>query len=61
MATAVSQHVGRYLGFFKNVLFRRTLSNFLQIGRKHIFAASNRNVIINRVEKKKSLQILSKR
>ena len=59
MATAVSQHV-RHLGFFKTFIFSKTVANFLKISRKHVFTASNSNIIKNRVEKKKSEQILSK-
>ena len=52
MATIVSQHVrhiGRHLGFFKNFILRKTAANFIQIRRKHVFAASNRNIIKDRV------------
>ena len=61
MATVVLQavrHFGRHLGFFKN--FIKTAANVLEIGRKHVFIASNRNVIKNRIEKKKLEQILTK-
>ena len=63
MATVVSQHVrhlGRRLGFFKTFILPITTANFLEISRKHVFAASNRNIIKNRVEKKKLEQILLK-
>ena len=48
MATVVSQHVrhiGRHLGFFKNVILRKTAANFTEISRKYVFAASNRDII----------------
>ena len=64
MATAVSQHVnhfGHHLGFFKkSVIFGYTTASFLEISRKHVFTASNRNIINNKVEKNKLEQILSK-
>ena len=63
MATVVSQHVrrlGRCLGFFKNFNLPKTAAYFLEISRKHVFAASNRNIIKKRVEKNKLEQILSK-
>ena len=63
MATAVSQHVrrlGRYLGFFTNFILKRNCSQFLEISRRHVFTGSNRNIIKNKVEKKKLEQILSK-
>ena len=50
MATVVSQHVrhiGRHLGFFKHFILRKTAANFTEISRKHVFAASNRNIIKN--------------
>ena len=50
MATVVSQHV-RHLGFFKHFIFSKNAANFLEISRKHVFAASNRNKIKNRVKK----------
>ena len=46
MVTVVLQHVrhlGRHLGFFKNIILRKTAANFTEISRKH------RNVIKNRV------------
>ena len=52
MATVVSQrvrHLGRHLGFFKNYILRKTAANFTEISRKHVFAASNRNIIKNRL------------
>ena len=64
MATVVSQHVRhidrRYLGFFKIYILRKVAANFTEISRKHMFAASNRNIIKTRVEKKKLEQIFSK-
>ena len=54
MATVVLQHVrhlGRRLGLFKSFIFSKTAPNFLEISRKHVFAASNRNMIKNRVER----------
>ena len=63
MATAVLQHVrhlGRHLGFFQNLIFSKTVANFLEISRKHVLTVSNRNITKNRVEKKKLQQILSK-
>ena len=59
MATAISQHV-HHFGFFKNFIFSKTAANFLEISRKHVFTALKRNIIKNRVEKKKLGQILSK-
>ena len=53
MATVVSQHVrhiGRHLaGFFKIFILRKIAANFNEISRKHVFAASIRNIIKNRV------------
>ena len=52
MATVVSQHVhhlGRHLGFFKISILRKTAANFTEISGNHIFAASNRSIIENRV------------
>ena len=63
MATVVSQYarpLGRHLGFFKNFILPKTAANFLEISRTHVFAASNRNITENRMEKKKLEQILSK-
>ena len=56
MATAVSQHVrypGRHLGFFKNFIFSKTAANFLEISRKYVFTASNKNIVKNGVGRKK--------
>ena len=55
MATVVSQHarhIGRHLEFFKNFILRKTSGNFTEISRKHVFAASNRKIIKNRVYEK---------
>ena len=52
MATVVSQHflhLGRQLGFFKNFILRKTAINFTENSRRHMFAASTRNIIENRV------------
>ena len=52
MATVVSQrvrHLGRYLGYFKNFILRKTTANSTEISRKHVFAASNSIIIKNRV------------
>ena len=52
MATVVSQHIhhmGRHLGFFKKFILGKTTASFTEISRKHAFAASNRNIIKNRV------------
>ena len=60
MATVVSQHVrhfGRHLGFFKHYIFRKTATNF---SRKHVFLASNRKIIENRVKEKNLEQIFPK-
>ena len=43
------RHLGRHLGFFKNFILRKTIANFTEISSKHMFAASNRNIIKNRV------------
>ena len=63
MATVVSQHVrnlGRHLGFFKKFIFRKIATNFTEISRKHVFLASNRKIIENRVKKKNLEQIFPK-
>ena len=63
MATVVSQHVrhlGYHQGFFKIFILRKTAANFTKISRKRVFAASNKNIIEDRVEKKKLEQILPK-
>ena len=48
MATVVSQHA-RHLGFFRNIILHKTVANFTEISRKHVFAASDRNIIKSRV------------
>ena len=64
MATLVSQHgrrLGRYLEFFKiHYILCKTAANFTEISTKHLFAALNRDIIKNRVQKKKLEQIFSK-
>ena len=52
METVVSQHarhLGRHLGFFRNFIFCKTATIFTEISRKHVFAASNRNINENEV------------
>ena len=52
MATVVSQHVrhiGRHLEFFKTFILRKTAATCTELSREHVFAASNRNIIKNRV------------
>ena len=52
LATVVSQHVchfGRHLGFLKNFILHKIAASFTEISRKHVFPASNRNIIENRV------------
>ena len=52
MATVVSQHArhfGRLLGFFKKIILRKIAASFTEINRKHVFPASNRNIIENKV------------
>ena len=54
MATVVSQHVrhiGRHLGFFENFTLCKIAANFTEISRKHVFAASNRNIIKKSLKK----------
>ena len=48
MATVVSQHV-RHLGFFEIFILRKIAASFTEISRKHVFPASNRKIIKNRV------------
>ena len=60
MATVVSQHgrhIGRHLGFFETFILRKIAANFTEISRKHVSTASNRNIIKNRVKKKKLEQM----
>ena len=45
------------MGVFKNFIFRKTETNFTGISRKHVFLASNRKIIENRVKKKNLEQI----
>ena len=59
MATVNSQHV-RHLGFIKNSILRKTAANFTEISRKHVFAASNGDIIENSVLKKKLDQFFPK-
>ena len=64
MSNDVSQHVRhlcRHLGFFKKIIFSKTVANILEIGRKHVLNASKMDVINNTLEKKNLDQILSKR
>ena len=46
--------------FFKNVIFRKTTTNFTGISRKHVFLEWNRKIIENRVKKKNLEQIFPK-
>ena len=43
------QNFGRHLEFFKNFILHKIAANFTEISRKHVFPASNRNIIENRV------------
>ena len=52
MAAVVSQHIrhiGRHLGFFKIFILRKIAANLTEISTKHVFAASNKKIIKNRV------------
>ena len=49
----LGRHLGRHLGFLKKNYFNKNAASFLEISRKHVFTASNMNIIINRVEKRK--------
>ena len=52
MPTVVLQHIhhlGHHLGFFNNFNLRKIAENFTEIRRKHVFAASNKNIIKNKV------------
>ena len=63
MATVFSKHfchLGHQLGFFKKSILRKTVANSTEISRKHVFAASNRNIVKNRTKKKKLEQLFSK-
>ena len=48
MATVDLQHV-HHLGFFKNFILCKIAANVTEISRKHMFAASKRNIIKNRI------------
>ena len=48
------------LDFLKIIFSAKMQANFLEISRKHMFTASNTNIIKIRVEKKKLKQILLK-
>ena len=37
------------LDFFKNFILYKTAADFTEISRKHVFAASDNNIIKNRV------------
>ena len=41
------RHIGRHLGFFENFILRKIAVNFTEISRKHVFAASNKEVRTN--------------
>ena len=63
MATVLLQHVrhfGRHLGFFKSFILRKIAANFTEISKKNVFPALNRNIIENRVKRKKLEQIFPK-
>ena len=47
------------LDFSKKTIFHKIAANFTEISRKHVFAASNRNTIKNRVKKKPNLCMTS--
>ena len=48
-----------HLRFFKFFVLRKTAANVTEISRKHVFPASNRNIIENRVTKEKLEQIFT--
>ena len=48
------------LDFPKNFILPQTAANILEISIKHVFAASNRNIIKNRVKNKKLRQFFQK-
>ena len=56
MATVVSQHVPRHLAawppscIFQKLHFQQKSSKFFETSRRHVFTASNTNIIKNRVE-----------
>ena len=58
----MSAELDRHLGFLKNFIFSKKAANFLGISRKHMFTASNTNIIKNKMKKKtnfaKKLQFL---
>ena len=45
----IGRHIGRHLGFFENFILRKIAGKFTETSRKHMFAASNRSIIKNRV------------
>ena len=53
MATVISKSLAAILDFFIKFILRKTAANCTEISRKHVFAASKRNIMKNRVEKKK--------
>ena len=63
IATVVSQHVchlSHHLGFFNNFILYKIAADFTEFSRKYEFAASNRNIIENKVKKKKLEQVFPK-
>ena len=63
MATVVLEHVhhlGRPLGLLKKKFFLKTATNFTGISIKHVFLASNRKIIENRVKKENLEQFSQK-
>ena len=48
------------LDFSKIFVLRKNAANFTEISIKHVFADSNRNIIGNRVKKKKLEQVIPK-
>ena len=56
----MSAILAAFLFVSKKIILRKTTENFNEISRKHVFAASNWNIIKNKVQKKKKEQILSK-
>ena len=47
--TCFYSDLGRILGFFQHFIFSKTLMEMI---RKHVFTASNKNTIKNRVERR---------
>ena len=48
MATVVLKHIHHFdhhLEFFKNFILCKIAANFIEINRKHVFPASDRNII----------------